>query len=105
MVAEAVENYEVVLGILPAGSANGLSVDLNLPDTLEENLEIAFNSDYMEMDMISINGKKKPAPERYWDQCRIDQKIMKIAVFVASWDMLCRRSIRLQVSKPHLRLL
>jgi len=58
MVAEAVENYEVVLGILPAGSANGLSVDLNLPDTLEENLEIAFNSDYMEMDMISINGKK-----------------------------------------------
>ncbi|WP_447635016.1 diacylglycerol/lipid kinase family protein [Flavobacterium microcysteis] len=58
MVAEAVENHEVILGILPAGSANGLSVDLNLPDTLEENLEIAFNSDYMEMDMISINGKK-----------------------------------------------
>lgn len=58
MVAEAVENYEVILGILPAGSANGLSVDLNLPDSLEENLEIAFNSNYMEMDMISINGKK-----------------------------------------------
>lgn len=58
MVAEAVENHEVILGILPAGSANGLSVDLNLPDSLEENLEIAFNSDYMEMDMISINGKK-----------------------------------------------
>lgn len=58
MVAEAVENHEVILGILPAGSANGLSVDLNLPDSLEENLEIAFNSSYMEMDMISINGKK-----------------------------------------------
>ncbi|TPD65687.1 diacylglycerol/lipid kinase family protein [Flavobacterium microcysteis] len=58
MVAEAIENHEVILGILPAGSANGLSVDLNLPDSLEENLEIAFNSDYMEMDMISINGKK-----------------------------------------------
>ena len=58
MVAEAVENHYVILGILPAGSANGLSVDLNLPDSLEENLEIAFNNNYMEMDMISINGKK-----------------------------------------------
>ncbi len=58
MVAEALENHEVILGILPAGSANGLSVDLNLPDSLEENLEVAFNSNYMEMDMISINGKK-----------------------------------------------
>lgn len=58
MVAEAVEKHDVILGILPAGSANGLSVDLNLPDSLEENLEIAFNNNYMEMDMISINGKK-----------------------------------------------
>ena len=58
MVAEAVENHDVILGILPAGSANGLSVDLNLPDSLEENLEIACNNNYMEMDMISINGKK-----------------------------------------------
>jgi diacylglycerol kinase family enzyme len=30
MVAEAMENY-VIIGILPAGSANGLAVDLNLP--------------------------------------------------------------------------
>ena len=58
MVAEAMENHDVVLGILPAGSANGLSVDLNLPQTLEENLEIVFNDHFMEMDMICINGKK-----------------------------------------------
>lgn len=58
MVAEAVEDVDVILGILPAGSANGLSVDLNLPDSLEENLEIAFHNNFMEMDMISINGKK-----------------------------------------------
>jgi len=57
-VAEAIEKHDVILGILPAGSANGLSVDLNLPTNLEENLEIAFNSNFMEMDMISINGKK-----------------------------------------------
>lgn len=58
MVAEAIEEHDVILGILPAGSANGLSVDLNLPLTLEENLEIAFFGNYIEMDMISINGKK-----------------------------------------------
>ena len=58
MVAEALEKQDVILGILPAGSANGLSVDLNLPTTLEENLNIAFHHNYMEMDMISINGKK-----------------------------------------------
>ncbi len=58
IVAEAVVKQDVILGILPAGSANGLSVDLNLPPTIEENLEIAFSGDFMEMDMICINGKK-----------------------------------------------
>ena len=58
MVAEAMETHDVIIGILPAGSANGLAVDLNLPSTIEENLEIAFHNDYMEIDMISINGKK-----------------------------------------------
>lgn len=58
MVAEAMEDHDVVIGILPAGSANGLSVDLDLPQTIEENLKIAFLSHYIEMDMICINGKK-----------------------------------------------
>ena len=58
MVAEAMEQFDIIIGILPAGSANGLSVDLNLPDTLEENLKIAFLNHYIEMDMIAINGKK-----------------------------------------------
>jgi diacylglycerol kinase (ATP) len=58
MVAEAMEQHDVIIGILPAGSANGLSVDLNLPPTIEENLKIAFSNHYIEMDMICINGKK-----------------------------------------------
>ena len=58
MVAEAMETHDVIIGILPAGSANGLSVDLNLPPTIEENLKIAFLNHYIEMDMICINGKK-----------------------------------------------
>ncbi len=58
MVGEALEKQDVIFGILPAGSANGLSVDLNLPTTIEENLSVAFHNHFMEMDMISINGKK-----------------------------------------------
>lgn len=56
LVAEAVEKHNVILGIIPAGSANGLSTDLNLPSQLAENLEIAFHGDHIDMDMISING-------------------------------------------------
>lgn len=58
MVAESMQSIDVVIGVLPAGSANGLSVDLNLPNDLEENLKIAFHNNYMEMDMVCINNKK-----------------------------------------------
>ena len=57
-VADALEQDDVIIGILPAGSANGLSVDLNLPPTLEENLKIAFENDFMALDMVCINGHK-----------------------------------------------
>jgi diacylglycerol kinase (ATP) len=58
MVAEAMENQNVILGILPAGSANGLATELNLMRTLDENLFIAFNNESLEIDMVVINGKK-----------------------------------------------
>ena len=58
MVAEAVEHHDVIIGVLPAGSANGLSVDLKLPTDLQENLKVAFHGNVMEMDMVCINGKK-----------------------------------------------
>ena len=58
MVAEAMQKHDVIIGIVPAGSANGLAMDLNLPATVTENLDIAFHNNYMEVDMISINGKK-----------------------------------------------
>ncbi|MBK0370421.1 diacylglycerol/lipid kinase family protein [Flavobacterium agrisoli] len=58
MVAEAIEDLSLSLGILPAGSANGLATDLNLPKSIEENLSIAFHNDHMDMDMICINGKR-----------------------------------------------
>ncbi len=56
--AEAIGQKDVIIGVLPAGSANGLSVDLNLSNDIKENLSTAFHGDYIEMDMVSINGKK-----------------------------------------------
>jgi len=57
MVVEAMENIDVILGIIPGGSANGLAVDLNLLLSLEENLNIAFFNNYTEIDIIRINDK------------------------------------------------
>ena len=58
MVSEAMEKHNVILGILPAGSANGLAAELNLITSLDESLSIAFHNNYIEMDMVVINGKK-----------------------------------------------
>lgn len=58
IVAEAMEDHDVIFGILPAGSSNGLAVDLGLMKTLDENLEIAFHNSYIELDTIIINDQK-----------------------------------------------
>lgn len=58
MVAEATEGQDIILGILPLGSSNGLAVDLDLIKSLDENLEIAFHNDAIELDMIIINDQK-----------------------------------------------
>lgn len=58
MVAEATDGQDVVFGILPAGSSNGLAVDLDLMKSLDENLEIAFHNNYIELDTIIINDQK-----------------------------------------------
>ncbi len=57
MVSEALKNENFILGIVPSGSANGLSVDLNFPKDLSEVIQIAFNNSFMEMDMICLNGE------------------------------------------------
>jgi len=57
-VAEAIEHTDVIIGVLPAGSANGLSVDLQLPKDPLENIKIAFHNNFMEMDMVCINDRK-----------------------------------------------
>ena len=57
-VFEILFNEDVVFGILPLGSANGLAKDLELPTDLEECLEIAYQDNFRKIDSISINDKK-----------------------------------------------
>ena len=57
-VADTLQDEDVIFGILPAGSANGLSVDLNFSKILDDNILVAFENEPIEIDMICINGQK-----------------------------------------------
>lgn len=53
--AEALQDKEIPLGILPAGSANGLSVNLLLPRTIEEQLKIGLGNNFKKMDVVLVD--------------------------------------------------
>jgi len=54
MVAQACENENLIIGILPAGSANGLATDLELPMDCEEAISIAMGKKTIKMDALRI---------------------------------------------------
>ncbi|MCF0059716.1 diacylglycerol kinase family protein [Dyadobacter sp. CY356] len=55
MVAEALQGQDVIFGIIPAGSANGLSADFGLPVSIEESIEVAFGDNSVQIDAVKIN--------------------------------------------------
>lgn len=55
-VAEQVAGKDMLLGFLPAGSANGMAAELGLPRGMEACLEIVAGDDTMRVDAIMING-------------------------------------------------
>ncbi|AOZ99744.1 diacylglycerol/lipid kinase family protein [Flavobacterium commune] len=57
IVAEALKLEDVIFGILPVGSSNGLATDLGLVKSSEENIAIAFQNHFVAIDCIIINGK------------------------------------------------
>src|SRR5690606_20607629 len=56
LVAKAIEGLNIPIGIIPAGSANGLASNFNLPDTLENQVKLIFGDHFIDMDVISVNG-------------------------------------------------
>jgi YegS/Rv2252/BmrU family lipid kinase len=57
LVAQCILGTEICLGIIPAGSANGMAVNFNLPQTLPEQIEIALSDCTMKLDALFINDK------------------------------------------------
>lgn len=56
LVAKAIEGLNIPIGIIPAGSANGLASNFNLPETLEDQVKLIFGDHFIDMDVISVNG-------------------------------------------------
>ncbi|MGB3774598.1 MAG: diacylglycerol kinase family protein [Leeuwenhoekiella sp.] len=55
MVAELLEDEEIPVAIIPAGSANGLATNLEITGDLEELLSIALSDNFVVMDVLLIN--------------------------------------------------
>ena len=55
LVAHGLREHPVLLGVIPSGSANGLAFNLNLPDKLEEQIEVALGDKFIEIDHLKIN--------------------------------------------------
>lgn len=57
-VIETLFEEDIIFGILPMGSANGLAKDLDLPNNIEACLEIALKGNFRKLDSICINNMK-----------------------------------------------
>lgn len=57
LVAPCILGTDICLGIIPAGSANGMAVNFNLPQTLPEQIEIALSDSKMKLDALFINDE------------------------------------------------
>jgi YegS/Rv2252/BmrU family lipid kinase len=58
LVAELVKNTPTIVGILPAGSANGMAKELNIPAEAEKALDVILNGVSKPIDLININDKE-----------------------------------------------
>lgn len=57
LVAKIIEGTDLVLGIVPMGSGNGLSKDLNIPqNSLDKSLNLLYQSNARPIDTLTANG-------------------------------------------------
>lgn len=57
LIAEVLKNDSIPIGIFPAGSANGLAENLNLPNNIEAQTEVALGGNFIFLDTIMINNE------------------------------------------------
>jgi diacylglycerol kinase (ATP) len=58
MLADILKETQISLGILPAGSANGMAKELRIPAITEEALKIIINGQTKKLDLIKINEEQ-----------------------------------------------
>ncbi len=58
LVAKQLAGTRIAMGILPAGSANGMAKELNIPENAQGALDIVVNGQLSNGDLIEINGKE-----------------------------------------------
>jgi diacylglycerol kinase (ATP) len=56
LVAKKLLGTDLIMGILPAGSANGMAKELQIPETPGDALDIIVNGNIIPCDVIKING-------------------------------------------------
>ncbi len=57
LAAQCVFKKNIPMAIIPAGSANGLATNFNIPESLQAQVDIAFSGCLLDMDVLFINGK------------------------------------------------
>ncbi|MDN3593821.1 diacylglycerol/lipid kinase family protein [Zunongwangia endophytica] len=57
MVAEALLHKELPIAIFPAGSANGLALNLGIPKDRKEQIKIALGDKFTNLDVLQINNQ------------------------------------------------
>lgn len=57
MVAEALKNEVLPIAVFPTGSANGFSENLNIPEDLDSQIEIALGENSTSSDMLEIDDQ------------------------------------------------
>ena len=57
LIASLLKKTEIVLAILPLGSANGMAKDLELPDGILPNLDLLVKGEKVKIDLLLVNDK------------------------------------------------
>lgn len=56
LVAGVIIKRDISLGVISVGSANGLAVNLELPETHSEQIDVALGDHYADLDILSVDG-------------------------------------------------
>jgi YegS/Rv2252/BmrU family lipid kinase len=57
LVAKKILGTDIQLGIIPAGSANGMARELNIPINIEQSLDIIVKGNHKKADVLKINSQ------------------------------------------------